>query len=128
MNTDRLYSTDALLDIRVTDILLRLGISASSYGYEYLRRAIILAYHTPELTLYATKTLYPTVAKLCDASSAASVERNCRRAVEHAIYANTRTLNKYFSDITPTHHPTCAKFILTISEHLHNQDKHPPDK
>ena len=122
MNTDHLYSNDVMLDIRVTDILLRLGISASSYGYEYLRCAIMLAYYNPEATVYATKTLYPTVARLCHAASVASVERNCRRAVQHAIYANTRTLNKYFGDITPVRHPTCANFILTIANSLHSED------
>ncbi|MBQ8249107.1 MAG: sporulation initiation factor Spo0A C-terminal domain-containing protein [Clostridia bacterium] len=122
MKKEIFYSVDTPLGIRVTDILLRLGISASSYGYEYLRCAIILAYHDPELTVYATKTLYPTVTRLCHAASVGSVERNCRRAVERAIYAGTRTLYEYFGNITPTHHPTCAKFILTIAEHLHKQD------
>ncbi len=126
MNIDRLYRNDLMLDIRVTDILLRLGISASSYGYEYLRCAIMLAYYNPKATVYATKTLYPAVARLCHATSVASVERNCRRAVERAIYAGTRTLYAYFGNITPTHHPTCAKFILTIAEHLHKQDEPSP--
>ena len=124
MNTDISYSADTTLDMRVTDILLRLGISASSYGYEYLRCAIILAYRDPEATVYATKTLYPAVARLCNAASVGSVERNCRRAVKHAIYAHTRTLAEYFDDITPNHHPTCANFILTVAERLHEQNEH----
>ncbi len=122
------YSPNTQLNIRITDILLRLGISASSYGYEYLRCAIMLAYDNPEITAYATKTLYPTVAKLCHATRSTNVERNCRRAVERAIYAETRTLYEYFGNITPTHHPTCAKFILTIADKLRTQDEYKQNK
>ena len=122
MNTYTSYSEPSELYNHVTDILLRFGISASSCGYEYIRCAIILAYHDPEITEYATKTLYPKVARLCHAVSSASVERNCRRAVERAISVNTQALTEIFGNITSDNRPTCANFILTVANHLHTLD------
>lgn len=128
MNTYLSYSGGTRLYNRVTDILLRFGVSASSCGYEYIRCAIILAYHNPEITEYATKTLYPKVARLCRAVSSASAERNCRRAVERAISAKTNALTKIFGDITPERRPTCANFILTVANYLHAVDTAFPEK
>ncbi len=122
MNTYLPYLLGNELDNRVTDILLRFGISASSCGYEYIRCAIILAYQNPEITVYATKTLYPKVARLCGAVSSASAERNCRRAVERAVLAHSKVLTEIFGDITPEHRPNCASFILTVADYLHSFD------
>ncbi len=116
---------DAALDIKTTDILMRLGIPASCKGYEYLRCAVILAYHTPEITVYATKTLYPRVARLCRAPDAASVERNCRHAVERVFTEENRgiLLGMFGVDIADRH-PTCAGLISAIAEYLRERDLH----
>ncbi len=111
------------LDIRTTDMLLKLGIPASSQGYCYLRSAIILAYHDPEATEYITKTLYPKVARLCHACSVESVERNCRRAIDRALVCHTEALTEYLGKTESFRRPTCAEFILTIARYLHSEDE-----
>ncbi len=112
--------SDEALDIQITDILIYLGIPVSCKGYDYLRCSIILAYHSPDITEYITKTLYPKVARLCHASDAAGVERNCRHAVERACrIGRIFEFGRYF-DCDITHrHPTCAQFISAIARRLH---------
>ncbi|MBQ8551676.1 MAG: sporulation initiation factor Spo0A C-terminal domain-containing protein [Clostridia bacterium] len=111
---------DIALDIRTTRILIGLGVPTSCKGYEYIRRSIILTYHTPEITCYITKTLYPQVARVCRASNAANVERNCRHAIESACRSShTAELREYFGYDVTVHRPTCAQFISTIAKHLH---------
>ena len=119
MSTYTSYPSKPQLATHVTDILLRLGISASSFGYEYIRCAIILAYYDPEITEFPTKTLYPKVARLCHASSAGGVERSCRRAFERAISVNASMLTEIMGDISSVSHPSCASFILSVSRKLH---------
>ncbi len=110
---------DAALDIKTTGILMRLGVPVSCKGYEYLRCAVILAYHTPEITVYATKTLYPRVARLCLAADAGSVERNCRHAVERVFTEENRSiLYEIFGVDITGRHPTCAQLISAIAKHL----------
>ena len=73
------------LEARAAKILLEYGFPAELRGYEYLRCAVALAYRSPELTEYVTKTLFPKVARMCPHASASSVARGCRHAIEYAF-------------------------------------------
>ena len=105
---------DAELHIRASKILIHMGIPPCSKGYEYLRRAIIETYHSPDATEYITKSLYPRVARICRASSVTGIGRSCQRAIECA-YQNS-DVRKYFGGDKP---PSCAQFISAVANHLH---------
>ncbi len=109
---------EQFLDIRTTRILMNLGVSVSSKGFEYLRCGIIEAYYDSEITDMITKTLYPKVARLCKAESIAAVERTCRRAVTNSLkMAQPQVWRKYFG-VEP-YRMSCAQFISAIANYLH---------
>ena len=102
---------------RIGKILMYLSIYPSEKGFEYLRCAIILTYHTPEITEYVTKTLYPRVAKLCRCDCAANVGRSCRRSIESSYRRGF--LSNYFEGDKP---PRCADFVTCIANYLHGEN------
>ncbi len=99
---------------RIGRILMNLAIYPSEKGFEYLRCAIVLTYHSPDITEYVTKTLYPRIARLCKSDCPANVGRSCRRSIE-ASYKHGY-LSNYFPGDKP---PCCADFVLGIANYLH---------
>ena len=102
----------------VGKILMYLSIYPSEKGFEYLRCAIILTYHSPEITEYVTKTLYPRVAKLCRCDCPANVGRSCRRSIEASYKRGF--LSEYFDGDEP---PRCADFVTGIANYLRSKAK-----
>lgn len=113
------------LEIRVTELLMRLGIPACSLGYNYLRFAIIHTYENPEDSIYVTKTLYPMVARKCGAVSTSSVERTCHHAIEKGYHGGYRNefINRF--GIGSAKCPTCSEFIRASAQYL--REKHGKD-
>lgn len=113
------------IEVRVTNLLRMLGVPAHIKGYQYLRRAIVLAYETPEILKSITKELYPKIAKEFQTTSSA-VDRSIRYAIECAwnrcdldviqeVVGNTVSLNKA--------KPTNSKLIALLADRLHMEDK-----
>ncbi len=111
------------LDIRVTELLLQLGISASTRGYTYLRVAIMQAYQEPESAVYVTKTLYPLVARKCNATNSASVERTCHHSIARAFNRGYREEFVNILGISASKCPTCSEFIRGVASCLRELDK-----
>ena len=72
-----------LLNVKLSNLLMTVGIPANAQGYQYLRSAIILVFQHPDYTNAITKQLYPIVAKQFD-TTPARVERSIRHAIEIA--------------------------------------------
>lgn len=120
-STDEILKDEAL-DIKVTDMLIRLGIHASFSGYRYLRMGIMIAYRSPGMAQYPTKSLYPRIAKYCGAASSV-VERSCRRAIERAYFLQKGgSIAEFFGGRGISDKPTCKEFILVIADYLHMED------
>lgn len=116
-NTD-----ESFLDVRTTELLLKLGIPASNRGYLYLRFAIMHTYKEPESAIYVTKTLYPLVARTCRATNAQSVERTCHHAIRRAYDGGFREDFISILGIAAVKCPTCSEFIRAAADYLHSLD------
>lgn len=71
------------MDERLSNIFIRAGIPPHIKGYQFLRDAVKLAVHNPNMINCITKKLYPTVAIDFD-TTASKVERAIRHAIEVA--------------------------------------------
>lgn len=108
------------LDIRITRILLSLGVPVSSKGFDYMRRCIIEAYYDREITVFITKTLYPRVARLCKAENAGAVERTCRRMVTAALKRTDPAQWCRYFGVEP-YKMNCAQFISAIANYIRTE-------
>lgn len=72
-----------VLDEKISNIFISIGIPAHIKGYQFLREAVKLAVETPEIIGSITKKLYPTIAERFETSSS-KVERGMRHAIEVA--------------------------------------------
>lgn len=107
---------DKQIEMRVTDILRKIGIPANVRGYRYVRTAIIMVYNDSRILEAITKELYPEVARRYK-TTCAKVER----AIRHAIYiaytrGNMDAMDKYFE--YDGLKPTNSQFIATIVDFL----------
>lgn len=71
------------LEACVTKLIQDIGMPASVRGYNFVRKAILLALENGDILNSITKELYPTVAK-CYKTTASRVERAIRHAIETA--------------------------------------------
>ena len=74
---------EKLLDEKISNIFISIGIPAHIKGYQFLREAVKLAVEEPEIIGSITKKLYPTIAERFETSSS-KVERGMRHAIEVA--------------------------------------------
>lgn len=72
-----------ILDEKISNIFISIGIPAHIKGYQFLREAVKLAVAEPEIIGSITKKLYPTIAERFETSSS-KVERGMRHAIEVA--------------------------------------------
>lgn len=107
------------LDVRITEIMHKLGVPAHIKGYLYLREAIELVINNIEMLGAVTKELYPTVAENFNTTSS-RVERAIRHAIEVAWdRGNEQELNKYFGNtMSSGKKPTNSQFIAKIADKL----------
>ncbi len=109
---------DLLADI--TALLHEIGVPAHIKGYQYLREAIMMAVHNPEVINSVTKILYPEVAKTYHTTSS-RVERAIRHAIEVAWdRGDVDEIQKIFgytvSNIKGK--PTNSEFIAMLADNL----------
>jgi two-component system response regulator (stage 0 sporulation protein A) len=72
-----------VLDEKISNIFISIGIPAHIKGYHFLREAVKLAVEKPDIIGSITKKLYPTIAERFETSSS-KVERGMRHAIEVA--------------------------------------------
>lgn len=79
--------------------LRHLGVPMEMLGYTYLKTAIMLCLQNEEYIHYATKMLYPEIARL-HGTTAVAVERSIRHAIEHVCKNTSRDiLREYFGNV-----------------------------
>ena len=108
------------LELRVSNILQEIGITAHIKGYTYIRTAIIMTVNNPQIMENVTKVLYPEVAKAYNTTSS-RVERAIRHAIEVAWNrGDVDVLNSYFGYTIQSSRgkPTNSEFIAMISDKL----------
>ena len=108
------------LDEKITSIFLSIGIPAHIKGYQYLREAIKIVIHSPEMINSITKELYPAIAAHFDTSSS-KVERAIRHSIEVAwARGKIENLNAIFgyNIYGKNDKPTNGEFIALIADRL----------
>ena len=83
MMTNSMMTDDKMdvLDERLVNILLSVGISANLQGYTYLKESIKMVIEDPMTITKVTKVMYPMIAKKYD-TTPCRVERAIRHALE----------------------------------------------
>ncbi len=106
----------------VFKILRELGVPAHLKGYDYLRRAILMATEDISVACSVTKLLYPDIARATN-TSAWNVERAIRNAIQTSWNRSNSTVYmdyfKPFIDKTKGR-PTNSEFISTIAHVVRN--------
>lgn len=109
-----------LLNKRLTNILLMLGIPANVKGYFQLREAIKLVIHTPSYASAVTTDLYPRLAEIFE-TTPTKVERTIRHSIEVACNKGTIcNIDKVLGiDIFPTDwKPTNSELIALLADRM----------
>ncbi len=106
------------INVKITKILHRIGISPNLKGFCYVREAIRLTIENPEMLHSVTTALYPTLAKTYK-STPANVERAIRYAIKHAWdKGDADVINSYFRYTKQNKKPTNSQFIATIADNI----------
>lgn len=121
-NFTRIDNNNAELDleIRITNLILELGIPTHIKGYQYLREALLLCVNDIHIITAITKILYPSIAK-----SFHTTPSRVERAIRHAIditwsRGDLDVLQKVFN-ITPEskkQKPTNSELISLLADKL----------
>ena len=109
-----------MLDERITNIFISVGIPAHIKGYQFLREAIKMAVACPDIINSITKRLYPEVAERFD-TSASKVERAIRHAIEVAWNkGKIENINQIFGVkvYSGNEKPTNGEFIALVAEKM----------
>jgi len=109
-----------MLDERITNIFISVGIPAHIKGYQFLREAIKMAVACPDIINSITKRLYPEVAERFD-TSASKVERAIRHAIEVAWNkGKIENINQIFGVkvYSGNEKPTNGEFIALVADKM----------
>lgn len=105
------------LEIAISAVLSRMGISASIKGYHFVRQAVIMAVEDQDVLNGITKGLYPDVGKVYK-TTASKVERAIRHAIESAWKKNGQQVYFEITGYFVTQKPTNGQFIAALTEHF----------
>ena len=117
---------DAALEVQISNLMRQLGIPAHLKGYQYLRKAIIMAMKDPAVMDGVTKILYPDIAK-CYGTTASCVERAMRKAIAVAWERGNIDFLQYYFVCTKKPQmakPTNSEFIATVADILYLRQDH----
>ena len=117
---------DAALEVQISNLMRQLGIPAHLKGYQYLRKAIIMAMTDPAVMDGVTKILYPEIAK-CSGTTASCVERAMRKAIAVAWERGNIDFLQYYFGCTKKPQmakPTNSEFIATVADILYLRQDH----
>ncbi len=109
-----------LLEEKITNIFITVGIPAHIKGYYFLREAIKMAIETPEVVNSITKKLYPSIAERFS-TSASKVERAIRHAIEVAWNrGKIENINAVFGVKVYSNNekPTNGEFIALVADKM----------
>lgn len=109
-----------LLEEKITNIFITVGIPAHIKGYHFLREAIKMAIDNPEVVNSITKKLYPSIAERFD-TSASKVERAIRHAIEVAWNrGKIENINSVFGVKVYSNNekPTNGEFIALVADKM----------
>lgn len=112
--------TPNIIEEKITNIFITVGIPAHIKGYQFLREAIKLAIANPEIINSITKKLYPTIAEKYD-TSASKVERAIRHAIEVAWNrGKIENINNLFGIkvYSSNEKPTNGEFIALVADKM----------
>ena len=116
----QLKDKEKILDKRIMDIFLSVGISAHLQGYHYLKESVKIVMKDPSAINSVTKKIYPSVASKFE-TTAGRVERGIRHALE-VSYAKGKIiqLNKIFGIevLTQNEKPTNSEFVALLADKL----------
>jgi two-component system response regulator (stage 0 sporulation protein A) len=109
-----------IIEEKITNIFITVGIPAHIKGYQFLREAIKLAIESPEIINSITKSLYPTIAEHFE-TSASKVERAIRHAIEVAWNrGKIENINSIFGlkVYNSNEKPTNGEFIALVADKM----------
>lgn len=109
-----------LLEEKISNIFITVGIPAHIKGYQFLREAIKMAIDTPEIINSITKQLYPAIAERFS-TSASKVERAIRHAIEVAWNrGKIENINGLFGIkvYNTNEKPTNGEFIALVADKM----------
>lgn len=113
-------SRNKLLEEKITNIFITVGIPAHIKGYQFLREAIKMAIENPEVVNSITKKLYPSIAEHFSTSSS-KVERAIRHAIEVAWNrGKIENINSVFGIKVYSNNekPTNGEFIALVADKM----------
>ena len=113
-------SLSNILDKKISNIFISVGIPAHIKGYHFLRDAIKMSIETPEIINSITKKLYPAIAEKYDTTSS-KVERAIRHAIEVAWNrGRIENINSLFGVkvYSDNEKPTNGEFIALLADKL----------
>ncbi len=113
-------SKNRLLDEKISNIFITVGIPAHIKGYQFLREAIKMAIDNPEIINSITKQLYPSIAERFE-TSASKVERAIRHAIEVAWNrGKIENINNLFGlkVYNSNDKPTNGEFIALVADKM----------
>lgn len=127
-NENVMYAQDDLapnkktnvLEEKLSNIFITVGIPAHIKGYQFLREAIKLAIKSPDMINNITKKLYPSIADKYNTSSS-KVERAIRHAIEVAWNrGKIENINNLFGIkvYSSTEKPTNGEFIALVADKM----------
>ena len=119
-NSTTNQSSKKLLDEKITNIFITVGIPAHIKGYQFLREAVRMAVENPSIINSITKKLYPSIAERYE-TSASKVERAIRHAIEVAWNrGKIERINSIFGlDIYGDNEkPTNGEFIALVADKM----------
>ena len=109
-----------LLEEKITNIFITVGIPAHIKGYQFLREAIKMAIDNPDIINSITKKLYPAIANKFE-TSASKVERAIRHAIEVAWNrGKIENINTLFGVKVYSNNekPTNGEFIALVADKM----------
>lgn len=119
-NEQSKISKNKLLEEKITNIFITVGIPAHIKGYYFLREAIKMAIENPEIINSITKQLYPSIAERFE-TSASKVERAIRHAIEVAWNrGKIENINSVFGVKVYSNNekPTNGEFIALVADKM----------
>lgn len=114
------HKKNNILEEKISNIFITVGIPAHIKGYQFLREAIKLAIDSPEIINNITKKLYPSIATKFDTSSS-KVERAIRHAIEVAWNrGKIENINNLFGIkvYSSSEKPTNGEFIALVADKM----------
>lgn len=111
-------------ELRVSELLLELGIPTNLLGYTYLKEAVLICWEDPSVSKAITGVLYPKIAEKFNTNNSRT-ERAIRHAIEKAwdykiSFAQTKKVNFVCSPNKGK--PTNSEFISAVVEYLRLED------